>query len=109
MAVTATADDKVVKHCITALGMKRPYICRLSSNRPNLNYQVRRKDVSTLDSIADYITNTPGFGVIYCLSRKDCENLASHLNDKLFQKGEMATTVSYYHADMSEGERKNSN
>jgi bloom syndrome protein len=55
MALTATADQKVVNDSIRALGMTNPYIYRSSFNRPNLHYEVRRKDSKTIDIIADYI------------------------------------------------------
>ncbi len=55
MALTATADKKVVNDSIRALGMTNEYSYRSSFNRPNLRYEVRRKDSKTMDVIADYI------------------------------------------------------
>ena len=55
MALTATADRKVVNDSIRALGMKDEYRYRSSFNRPNLRYEVRKKDTKTIDVIADYI------------------------------------------------------
>ena len=55
MALTATADQKVVNDSIRALGMSNPHQYRSSFNRPNLHYEVRKKDNKTIDEIADYV------------------------------------------------------
>lgn len=55
MALTATADNKVVNDSCRALGMRNEYRYRSSFNRPNLEYEVRRKDSKSVDIIADYI------------------------------------------------------
>ena len=44
-------------------------------------------------------------GVIYCLSRKDCENLSDKLNQKLREKGFREIRVSFYHADLDSNEK----
>ena len=44
-------------------------------------------------------------GVIYCLSKKDCENMSKKLNDKLREKGFRDVHVSYYHADVDPREK----
>jgi hypothetical protein len=48
MALTATADKRVVADSIRALGMTNEYQYRSSFNRPNLQYEVRRKDGKTI-------------------------------------------------------------
>ena len=55
MALTATADSKVVNDSMKALGMNNPFYYRSSFNRPNLHYEVRKKDNKTIDIIADYV------------------------------------------------------
>jgi len=107
MALTATASEKVVNDAIRALGMRGEYRYQSSFNRPNLHYEVRRKDSKTMDIIADYIAERRNdSGVIYCLSRKDCETLSDKLNDKLREKGFRNVRVSFYHAELSPEERK---
>ena len=112
MALTATANQKVVDDAISALRMKRDcYLYRSSFNRPNLHYQVRKKDNKADDSICDYIVDQckhqqDPSGVIYCLSRKDCEKLAERLQEKLIKRGRYSIQISYYHADLSSEERQ---
>jgi len=101
MALTATADEKVVNDSIRALGMNNPHRYRSSFNRPNLQYEVRKKDNKTIDTIADYVAERRNdSGVIYCLSRKDCETVSEKLNLKLREKGFRDVHVSYYHAEL---------
>ena len=44
-------------------------------------------------------------GVIYCLSKKDCENLSNKLNKKFQEKGFRDVRVSYYHAEVPPEEK----
>lgn len=107
MALTATANKKVVDDAIRVLGMKNPFEFRSSFNRPNLRYEVRKKDSKTIDAIADYVAGRPyDSGIIYCLSRKDCETLSDKLREKLAEKGVKNVGVSYYHAELEDSERK---
>jgi len=107
MALTATANKKVVDDAIRALGMRNEYRYQSSFNRPNLHYEVRRKDKQTPDIMADYIAERRNdSGVIYCLSRKDCETLTDTLNKKLQEKGFRDVCVSFYHAELDASERK---
>lgn len=108
MALTATANEKVVNDAIRALRMRNPYRYVSSFNRPNLRYEVRKKDSKTLDSIADYISRRPkDSGVVYCLSRKDCEKTAENLQKIVRSKpGCSSVRVSFYHADLNATERQ---
>ena len=108
MALTATANAKVVDDAIGVLAMKDPYRYRSSFNRRNLHYEVRKKDGKTIDSIAAYIAErSQDSGVIYCLSRKDCEVVAEKLQSKLNEKGCGHVGVSFYHAELDDEERAN--
>lgn len=86
MALTATARIDTVQDIQRRLGMRDALVLRQSFNRPNLTYSVvpKRRGAATLDSIAAFIrTHHPNdCGIIYCLSRRDCENLASDLETK---------------------------
>jgi bloom syndrome protein len=106
MALTATANEKVVSDAIRALGMQNPYLYKSSFNRPNLQYEVRKKDAKSMEEICNYIADRPSeSGVIYCLSRKDCETMADKLQEMLTQKGKGRVRVSFYHAELDDAER----
>ena len=105
--LTATANEKVVKDAIKALGMRNPFKSQSSFNRVNLNYDVRKKDSKVVDTIADYIAQRPqDCGVIYCLSRKNCEEVSEKLQRKLNDKGCGRVRVSFYHAELDAAERE---
>eukprot|EP00934_Nitzschia_sp_Nitz4_P008470 Nitzschia sp. Nitz4//scaffold102_size76354//38618//42311//NITZ4_005634-RA/size76354-processed-gene-0.40-mRNA-1//-1//CDS//3329532255//8460//frame0 len=107
MALTATANEKVVSDAIRALGMKNEHLYRSSFNRKNLHYEVRKKDGKVVEAIADYISQrSHESGVVYCLSRKNCEDVAGKLQEKLREKGCMRIQVSYYHAELDAAERE---
>ena len=108
MALTATANEKVVSDAIRALEMRNEYRYKSSFNRPNLRYEVRPKDGKTMNSIAAYIATRPNeSGVIYCLSRKDCENLAEKLQQQVRTRdGCRSVRVSFYHAELDAHERE---
>eukprot|EP00978_Attheya_sp_CCMP212_P000213 scaffold409_cov47-Attheya_sp.AAC.2 len=106
MALTATANEKVVNDAIQALGMRNEYRYRSSFNRPNLHYEVRKKDAKSVDTMTDYILKRPdASGVIYCLSRKDCEKVCDKINEKLREKGCRNVRISFYHAELDPEER----
>ena len=106
MALTATANEKVVNDAIRALQMKQEYRYRSSFNRPNLRYEVRKKDGKVIDAMANYIAQRPkDSGVIYCLSKKNCEDISQKLQEKLSAKGHRLR-VSFYHADVDPSERE---
>ena len=108
MALTATANEKVVTDAIRALGMQNEYRYVSSFNRPNLRYEVRKKDSKTVEQIADYIASRPNdSGVIYCLSRKDCESVSARLEETVRKKpGCHRLRVSFYHAELDAAERE---
>lgn len=86
MALTATATDLVIKDIVNQLQLKGDYVHLAQSfNRPNLSYMVVRKigrPRALAKTIADWIkSNHSGrTGIIYCLSRNDCDELAEELN-----------------------------
>jgi len=71
MALTASANARVVASTKQTLGMRAPVDHKASFNRPNLHYSVHDKTKSTIDDVAAYIKARPeACGVIYCLSRR---------------------------------------
>lgn len=84
LGLTATATIKVKDDIANRLGITKKVIFFQSSfNRPNLIYQIRNK--KQIKDIEKDITNllktrfVHQSGIIYCVSRKDCERLAENL------------------------------
>lgn len=83
MALTATATPRVRTDILHQLGMRSPKWFLCSFNRPNLKYEVRpKKGKGTLEEMVELL-RTPRFrnksGIVYCLSRADCDNMANDL------------------------------
>jgi len=98
IALTATADRLTKRDIITQLSLQQPKVFLSSFDRPNINLIVRPGQ-NRVDGVIDFMARHPNeAGIIYCLSRKQCETLAG----KLQQKGLKA---SYYHAGMTPNQR----
>jgi ATP-dependent DNA helicase RecQ len=79
MALTATATPKVQNDIQKNLGVLDAEVFKSSFNRQNLYYEVRPK-VDPEKQIIKYIKENQGkSGIIYCLSRKQVEDLAETL------------------------------
>src|ERR1017187_2111111 len=79
IALTATATPKVQLDIMKNLGIPDATVFKASFNRPNLYYEVRSK-IEAPKQIIKYIRKNQGkSGIIYCLSRKQTEALASTL------------------------------
>ena len=83
MALTATATPKVQHDIQKNLSMMDAVSYKSSFNRPNLYYEVRPKPKNKEDvekEIVRFIRNNMGkSGIIYCMSRKQVEDLAETL------------------------------
>ena len=103
IALTATATENVKVDVMHNLGMDRCEIFTQSFNRPNLQYEVRSKGKAkdVLDSLAGTINTyyKKQTGIIYCLSKKNCENIA----DKL--RTDYGIMAHHYHAGMEPEEK----
>jgi len=76
--------------------MKNVILFTQSFNRPNLSYEVRTKNNKSIEDMASFIMDTypRQTGIIYCLSKSECERTAEQLNvlfspsglDELFLK-----------------------
>ncbi|XP_060083863.1 recQ-like DNA helicase BLM [Ylistrum balloti] len=101
MALTATATPRVRKDIIHQLKMKDTKWFVQSFDRPNLRMSVEHKKPSTLTSdIIKLIKErfSGKCGIVYCLSRKECDSTAQDLSKAGIQ------AVSY-HAGLGDGER----
>lgn len=103
MALTATAPPKVREDIFCQLRMNQETGVTLiqSFNRPNLKFEVRNKAKGCIEEICKTIRDQfkKQCGIIYCLSRNDCENLASKLR-------EQGISSAPYHAGLSDVRRR---
>jgi ATP-dependent DNA helicase RecQ len=78
LAFTATATARVRADIATQLALRNPAMHLSSFNRPNLFYRVQPKSKG---SYADLLARARagGAGIVYCLSRRRVEELASQL------------------------------
>ncbi|CAN4108121.1 unnamed protein product [Withania somnifera] len=102
LALTATATISVKEDVVQALGLANCIIFRQSFNRPNLRYTVIPKTKKCLEDIGNFIQENhfDQCGIIYCLSRMDCERVA----EKLQEYGHKAA---FYHGSMDGAQRAN--
>ena len=104
IALTATATENVKIDVIHNLGIKNCETFSQSFNRPNLKYEVRSKTKAkdVLDSIANTINTfyRNQSGIIYCLSRKNCEDIAAKL------RNQYNIMAHHYHAGMEAEDKK---
>ena len=98
-ALTATATERVRADIIQQLNLQNPFVQVSSFNRPNLYYEVRSKNKNTYAEMEQQIRQADGACIVYCLSRKRVEEVAT----KLKLNGIKALP---YHAGMSNDERK---
>ncbi|HPT15206.1 MAG TPA: DNA helicase RecQ [Bacteroidales bacterium] len=80
MALTATATPKVQQDILKNLGMQEASLYKSSFNRPNLYYEVRQKNEEVNKEVIKFIKMNLGkSGIIYCLSRRQVEELSETL------------------------------
>lgn len=97
VALTATADKTTRRDIIQQLGLNDPKVFVSSFDRPNLSLTVRAnvKKKDRVKQISEFIHSRPDeSGIIYCLSRKGTEEMATDLQ----QQG---LNVVAYHAGLS--------
>ncbi|XP_027338810.1 ATP-dependent DNA helicase Q-like 4A [Abrus precatorius] len=100
LALTATATASVKEDVVQALGLVNCIVFRQSFNRPNLWYSVIPKTRKCLEDIDKFIRENhfDECGIIYCLSRMDCEKVAEKLQ-------ECGHKCAFYHGSMDPAQR----
>jgi ATP-dependent DNA helicase RecQ len=98
LALTATATERVRQDIVQQLTLRQPTLHLASFNRQNLYYEVRPKQKSVYSDLLQQIRQTPGSGIIYCLSRKKVDEVTYRLQ----QDGIEALA---YHAGLADAER----
>ena len=101
LALTATATDEVKRDVIEVLGMRDTVEVVSSFNRKNLVFAVREKTKNAISDLAAFIAGKHAnqTGIVYCLSRKDCERVSKELS-KTYH-----INAGYYHAKMKADQR----
>ncbi|MFD0750185.1 DNA helicase RecQ [Mucilaginibacter calamicampi] len=84
IALTATADKLTQKDILEKLDLKDPAVFVSSFNRENISYTVVPKRNSFNQLLAFLDKRKDQSGIIYCLSRKSTEALASNLQAEGF-------------------------
>ncbi|KAF8084229.1 hypothetical protein N665_0728s0016 [Sinapis alba] len=100
LALTATATASVKEDVVQALGLFNTVVFRQSFNRPNLWYSVVPKTNKCLEDIDQFIKKNhfDECGIIYCLSRMDCEKVTETLR-------KFGHKAAFYHGSMDPGKR----
>ena len=95
LALTATATPRVREDILRSLGMRSPEVVVTSFNRPNLTYRVieAKKKESKLPLILEIIRRSPPPGIVYAMTRKECEELAAGLRRS-------GVDAAHYHAGL---------
>ena len=98
MALTATADPKTREEIVERL-LRHPREFVASFDRPNIFYRVVEKK-KVLEQVSDFIQHEHPSepGIVYCLKRQTCEDVAEYLNER-------GVKALHYHAGLSGAER----
>ena len=104
MALTATANEQVMKDVIDRLKMKDCNVLTQSFNRPNLFYEIRPKPLKNAvfyTELAAAINRQYRHqtGIVYCSSKPKCEELAVVLSRAKIK-------ADYFHADLPDSEKE---
>jgi ATP-dependent DNA helicase RecQ len=78
LAFTATATPRVRTDIVAQLALRDPAVHVSSFIRPNLSYRVRAKSARSYDELLSR-AREGGAGIVYCLSRRRVDELASQL------------------------------
>lgn len=98
LALTATADKVTRRDIAAQLQLRDPAVFIASFDRPNIAMTVRPGQ-KRFEQVADFLKKHPGqSGIIYCLARRTCEELAEKLNQRGFN-------AAHYHAQLPPQER----
>ena len=97
IALTATANKKVIRDITKNLDLKEPKVFRKSFLRKNLAYQIFTIE-DKLQRLIQIFTKTKKPAIVYVNSRKKTEQIAAFLNSKNFKS-------SFYHGGMSSIEK----
>ncbi|XP_059062249.1 recQ-like DNA helicase Blm [Achroia grisella] len=101
MALTATATLRVRVDILHQLQVTKCKWFMCSFNRPNLIYKILKKKAKTVNDEVAAVIKEKYFrqsGIVYCLSRKECDELATSLQ-------RVGLQAASYHAGLSDKQR----
>ncbi|XP_058813595.1 bifunctional 3'-5' exonuclease/ATP-dependent helicase WRN-like [Topomyia yanbarensis] len=101
LAVTATATPNVREDIVTSLGLRNPQVLCTGFDRPNLELHVKMKgSLGVWEDLRGLLSkNTEGSIIIYCLTRKQTEEIVELLKSKRID-------CEPYHAGLSLKQRR---
>ncbi len=97
-AYTATATQRVRDDMQEQLLLHEPEVLIGNFDRPNLSYRILRKDIALQQVIEVIARHAKSAGIIYCISRKEVENVTAQLR-------EHGINARAYHAGLSDEDR----
>ncbi|KAL4065428.1 P-loop containing nucleoside triphosphate hydrolase protein [Scleroderma citrinum] len=105
MALTGSANMSAIEDIKESLALRNPVCLKQSFNRSNLYYKVKKKPSQKkelLKEIAGFIQShhKDDTGIIYCLSRDDCEDVARRLRE------EFNLSARHFHAGMDRDSKR---
>jgi ATP-dependent DNA helicase RecQ len=103
IALTATATPQVRGDVVKQLRLRDPRTFITGFARPNLHFEVHQaySDLDKDQTLLDFLSETPGAGIIYASTRKRCEELVETLRTRT--KGRK---IGLYHAGLEQDERR---
>ncbi len=104
MALTATATPRVQSDIVKSLRLNQPLMAIAGLDRTNLRFSAKEKRVVELDLSRELFqdlldADTPGSCIVYCLSRKMTEEIATHLRS-------IGLKARAYHAGLRPADRQ---
>ena len=109
LALTATATPRVVEDICETLGGGKFNIFRMSFERKNLTYVVRKTE-DKLAEMVKILHKVSGSAIVYVRSRKRAKEISDYLNENLLNHLSPLTThqppvTSFYHAGLDHATR----
>ena len=96
---TATATKEVKEDITRILRLKDPFVLTSGFDRSNLTFSVQNPN-NKYQIVDNYVTKNNGkSGIIYCLTRKEVEEVCNNLDKEGY-------SVTRYHAGLSDKERR---
>ena len=98
-AFTATATEEVREDIVSILRLENPFKKLTGFDRSNLSFSVK-KPKDKYEVVSQYVKENNGkSGIIYCLTRKEVEEVCENLEGEGY-------SVTRYHAGLSDKERR---